>query len=142
VYSAFGYNQREVDNHYLYCGLLSLEYHRNVRNTHKWGFGTDIFLDQNYIVDFEVGYQQQPKGIDNFRIAAKVCYSYNLGRVSFPIDVGYYVFQRVNPDGFIVSRIGMKYYAAKGLTFSVGLRTHFAVAYTFEYGVGYRFNLK
>jgi hypothetical protein len=36
----------------------------------------------------------------------------------------------------------MKYYAKNGLVVNMGLRTHFAVAYDFEYGLGYRFYLK
>jgi hypothetical protein len=142
VYSAFGFNQREVATHQLYCGLFSAEYHRNVRNTHKFGFGLDVFLDQNYIYDFESDYHKKPQGIENFRMAAKFCYAYNLGRVSFPIDIGYYFYGSTIPDGFLVSRIGMKYYSSSGLTYSIGLRTHFAVAYDFEYGIGYRFYLK
>lgn len=141
VYSAFGFNQREVATDELYCGLLSAEFHRNVRNTHKFGFGFDVYADQNYIKDYIVEYKKSPEGLDNFRIAAKICYSYNVGRISFPIDIGYYVFQKTKPDGLIVSRIGIKYYSKSGITASIGLRTHFAVAYNFEYGLGYRFFL-
>ena len=142
VYAAAGYNQREVASDFYYCGLLSAEYHRNLRNTHKFGFGVDVFVDQNYLQDQLVEFKESAKGMDNFRIAAKICYSYNVGRVSFPIDVGYYVHQKISPDGNIVSRIGMKYYHPNGFVGSIGLRTHFAVAYDFEYGIGYRFNLK
>jgi hypothetical protein len=41
-----------------------------------------------------------------------------------------------------VSRIGVRYYSKSGLIAHFGLRTHFAVAYDFEYGLGYRFYLK
>lgn len=142
VTTAFGYNQREVDEAHLYCGLLSAEYHYNKRNTHKFGFGTDVFVDQNYLMDYKKEFNKSAEGLDNVRIAAKVCYSYNIGRISLPIEVGYYVFQKTVPDGMIVSRIGVKYYTRSGLVCSVGLRTHFAVAYDFEYGIGYRFYLK
>ncbi|MBK9283249.1 MAG: acyloxyacyl hydrolase [Sphingobacteriaceae bacterium] len=142
IYSAFGYNQREVDGEYLYCGLLSMEYHRNKRNTHKFGGGIDVFIDQNYLADYKQEFNKSATGIENTRIALKFCYSYNIGRVSFPIDVGYYVFHKTKPDGDIVSRIGMKYYSRSGLVFNLGLRTHFAVAYNFEYGLGYRFFLQ
>jgi len=142
VYSAFGYNQREVSSDELYCGLFSAEYHRNVRNTHKFGGGFDVFLDQNFILDQIIEFNESPRGIDNFRMAVKFCYSYNVGRVSFPIDIGYYVFQKISPDGPLVSRIGVKYYSPSGIVASIGLRTHFAVAYDFEYGIGYRFYLK
>lgn len=141
VYAAFGYNQREVTGPNFYCGLLSMEYHRNVRNTHKFGVGLDVFADQNYMEDYLTEKKEHAEGLNTLRMAAKVCYSYNMGRVSFPIDIGYYVFQKTNPDGYIVSRIGVKYYSKSGIVASMGLRTHFAVAYNFEYGLGYRFYL-
>jgi hypothetical protein len=142
VYAAFGFNERQVAMPQLYCGLLSAEYHRNVRNTHKFGGGVDIFVDQNYLIDYGIDLNKTPQGIDNVRMAVKFCYSYNMGRISFPFETGYYFFQKTDPDGFIVSRIGVKYYTSSGFVFSVGLRTHFAVAYDFEYGVGYRIYLK
>jgi hypothetical protein len=142
IYSAFGYNQREVATGDLFCGLMSFEYHRNLRNTHKFGGGLDIFLDQNYIVDQIIAFNKSPEGIDNFRMAVKFVYAYNVGRISFPFEVGYYVFQKISPDGPVVSRVGVKYYSSSGIVASIGLRTHFAVAYDFEYGIGYRIFLK
>jgi hypothetical protein len=142
IYGAFGLNQREVAAPETYCGLLSFAYQRNVRNTHKFGAGIDLFYDQNYIYDQTQKFNATPAGLNNLRIAAKLCYSYNLGRISFPFEVGYYVFQKAEPDGFLVSRIGMRYYSPVGLVVSAGLRTHFAVAYDFEYGIGYRFFIK
>ncbi len=142
IYSAFGFNRREVATTPLYCGLLSFSYQRNVRNTHKFSAGIDVFLDQNYLADQIIILNKKAQGIDNIRVAARIGYSYNLGRVSFPIEIGYYVLQKIQPDGFVVSRIGMRYYSPIGLVASVGLRTHFAVAYDFEYGLGYRFFIK
>jgi hypothetical protein len=142
VYAAFGFNERQVAMPQLYCGLFSAQYHRNVRNTHKFGGGIDVFVDQNYLIDYNVDFNKNPQGLDNVRMAVKFCYSYNMGRISFPFETGYYFFQKTDPDGYIVSRIGVKYYTSSGLVFSVGLRTHFAVAYDFEYGVGYRLYLK
>ena len=56
--------------------------------------------------------------------------------------MGYYAFQKAKPDGYVVSRIGVRYYSKSGVVAHFGLRTHFAVAYNFEYGLGYRFYLK
>ncbi len=142
AYAAFGYNQREVATDPLYNLLISGAYYRNVRNTHKFGIGADIFIDQNYLIDYKNTFNEYPSGINNMRMSVKFCYSYNIGRISFPVEIGYYVIQKVNPDGPVVSRIGVRYYSKCGLVTSVGLRTHFAVAYDFEYGLGYRFFIK
>lgn len=142
AYAAFGYNQREVATPSLYNLMMTVAYQRNVRNTHKFGIGADVFIDQNYFIDYYNKFNVYPAGLDYSRIAVKLCYSYNIGRISFPIDIGYYVMQKVTPDGPLVSRIGVRYYTKSGLVASVGLRTHFAVAYDFEYGLGYRFFIK
>lgn len=142
AYSAFGFNQREVGMSKLYAWMTSVVYQRNVRNTHKFGVGADVFVDQNYLIDYKENFDKSAKGIDNTRIALKVSYSYNLGRVSFPFEAGYYVYQKVKPDGIIISRIGVRYYDPSGIVASIGLRTHYAVAYDFEYGLGYRFYIK
>ena len=75
-------------------------------------------------------------------MSIKLGYSYNVGRLSFPFEVGYYFFQKTKPDELIVNRLGVRYYSKTGLIAHFGLRTHFAVAYNFEYGLGYRFSLK
>ena len=61
--------------------------------------------------------------------------------MSFPFEVGYYIFQRSATDGLLVNRLGVRYYMANGLVAHFGLRTHIAVAYNFEFGLGYRLYL-
>lgn len=142
AYVAFGYNQREVASEPLYNLLISAAYHRNVRNTHKFGIGVDFFVDQNYLIDYELEYNKPASDFNQVRAAVKFTYAYNVGRISFPFEFGYYFLQKINPDGPVVSRIGVKYYSKPGIVASIGLRTHFAVAFDFEYGLGYRFYLK
>lgn len=142
AFAAIGFNQRGIGTPELKAIVTSVTYQRNVRNTHKFSAGFDFFYDQNYFVDYENAFSKEPQGIDRMRISARLGYSYNVGRISFPIEVGYYVFQKTNPDGNIVSRIGVRYYSRSGIVAHFGLRTHFAVAYNFEYGLGYRFYIK
>jgi hypothetical protein len=135
---AAGYNERRINTENLRCTVFSAAWQRNVRNTHKFSLGADMFFDQNYMLDYEEKTGNYPTGIDRTRIAVRGGYSYNVGRVSLPIEIGYYVFQKLNPDAMIVSRLGVRYYAANGLVLLFGMRSHFAVAYDFEFGVGYR----
>jgi hypothetical protein len=142
TYAAIGFNQRSISSKELKTYVFSVAYQRNVRNTHKFSAGLDLFYDQNYQIDYENKLLSAPSGFDQMRLSARLGYSYNVGRISFPIEVGYYIFEKVQPDGFIVSRIGVRYYSASGIIAHFGLRTHFAVAYTFEYGLGYRFFIR
>lgn len=138
TYAAIGFNQREINSPELQTYVLGFAYQRNIRNTHKFAGGIDIFYDQNYFTDYENVFLKQPQGVNQVRMSAKLGYSYNIGRISLPIELGYYFFNTANADGPIVSRLAVRYYSKCGLVGHVGLRTHFAVAYNFEYGLGYR----
>lgn len=142
AFAAIGFNQRSIGTEELKCYALSVSYQRNLRNTHKFSAGVDLFYDENYQFDFENKMERKPQGFESTRVSVRLGYSYNVGRFSFPIEMGYYAFQKVNPDADVVSRIGVRYYSACGLVGHFGLRTHYAVAYDFEYGVGYRFFIK
>lgn len=142
AFAAIGFNQREIATEELKVFVASVTYQRNVRNTHKFSAGIDLFYDEIYMHDYETVFRQEPQGFDQMRVSARLGYSYNIGRISLPIEMGYYVFQKTVPDGIIVSRIGVRYYSKCGLVGHFGLRTHFAVAYNFEYGLGYRFFIK
>jgi hypothetical protein len=141
-FAAIGFNQRSIATKELKTYVISATYQRNVRNTHKFSAGLDFFYDENYQYDFENAFSRKPAGFEGMRVSARLGYSYNVGRISFPIEMGYYVYQKAHPDADVVTRIGVRYYDASGLVVHFGLRTHFAVAYDFEYGLGYRFFLK
>jgi hypothetical protein len=139
---AVGFNERTLNSPGLQTYLFSAAYQRNIRNTHKFSLGLDFFYDQIYQQDYLHVKTVPPEGLDRFRMSARVGYSYNVGRISFPIEVGYYIFQKANPDAPLVSRMGVRYYSSSGIVAHFGLRTHFAVAYNFEYGLGYRFFIR
>ena len=141
-FTAIGFNQKYIASPILKTFVYSFAYQRNLRNTHKYVLGIDVFYDQNYLIDYENVFKNKAQGIDQLRMSIKLGYSYNVGRLSFPFELGYYFFQKTNPDELIVNRLGVRYYSKTGLIAHFGLRTHFAVAYNFEYGLGYRFSIK
>lgn len=141
-FTAIGFNQKQIASPSLKTFVYSFAYQRNLRNSHKYVLGIDVFYDQNYLIDYENVFKNKAQGIDQLRMSIKLGYSYNVGRFSFPFELGYYFFQKTNPDELIVNRLGVRYYSKTGLIAHFGLRTHFAVAYNFEYGLGYRFSLK
>ena len=141
-FTAIGFNQKYIASPILKTFIYSFAYQRNLRNSHKYVLGIDVFYDQNYLIDYENVFKNKAQGIDQLRMSIKLGYSYNVGRLSFPFELGYYFFQKTNPDELIVNRLGVRYYSKTGLIAHFGLRTHFAVAYNFEYGLGYRFSIK
>lgn len=140
-FAAAGLNERITNTELLPVYMAGVSVQRNLNHANKIGFGLDVFYDKNYNVDHELRDSIVLRGLNTLRVAARVGYSYNLGRLSFPIEVGYYIFQRSRPDGEIVSRIGLRYYMPNNLVIHLGLRSHLAVAYNFELGLGYRLPL-
>jgi hypothetical protein len=137
-----GFNQKQVNTPTIRTYVASVAYQRNLRNTHKFSAGIDVFYDENYIDDYQKHFNSPAEGINRLRISARVGYSYNVGKLSFPMEIGYYLLQKYNPDADMVSRIGVRYYANSGFVTHFGLRTHFAIAYNFEFGIGYRLGFK
>jgi len=140
--TAIGFNQRAINTPMLRTYVFAASIQRNLRNTHKFSAGVDVYYDDNYQIDFREWEGYTATGLSRYRMSARLGYAYNIGRISLPIEVGYYVFQKVNPDANLVSRLGVRYYDKSGLILSFGLRTHFAVAYAFEYGIGYCIAMK
>lgn len=142
IWSSIGLNDREPSlGKKLITNTVSFGYYRNKRNTHKFGVGFDVFYDENLIEDLK--YDELPANTlaDVLRGGPKLCYAYNLGHISFPVELGYYIRNPYEGDGSFFHRIGVRYLHPKGIMGLVNLRTHWAVAYAFEFGVGYRWGI-
>ncbi|MFO0357971.1 MAG: acyloxyacyl hydrolase [Sphingobacteriaceae bacterium] len=141
IINSYGFNDGEIMGKKLLTSCLSIGYNFNRRNTHKFGLGFDVFYEKNYVKDVKNAGFTDPTLIDQLRYGPKFSYSYNIGRISLPIEMGVYLKQVTNPDGLFFHRLGVRYIGDKGLMVTFGLRTHWAVAYCFDYGIGYRINL-
>ena len=73
------------------------------------------------------------------RAGVKISYSFNMNRLSLPIDFGFYIFDQRNFDGRFFHRVGLRYLINKHLIANFTLITHWAVADYFEWGLGYQF---
>ena len=142
VVNSYGINDGEIMGKKQLTACLSFLYNFNKRNTHKFGLGFDVFYEENYVKDLKNGNIQINSPIDELRYGPKLSYSYNIGRISLPIEMGVYLRQLTNPDGLFYHKLGVRYIGDKGLVLTFGLRTHWAVAYCFDYGIGYRFRFK
>ena len=70
---------------------------------------------------------------------AKICYSFNMNRLSLPIDFGIYFYKKQAFNGMFFHRIGLRYMVTKHIIANATLLTHFAKADYFEWGLGYQF---
>jgi hypothetical protein len=140
----YGINEKDPPGSRKYnAHTFSLLYYFNKRNTHKFGLGADVFYEEIYRRDLRDYHIPLTGTIDEtIRIGTKVSYAYTVGRISFPIEMGVYVMSKLNADGALFHRFGIRYTGGKGLIAHVSLKTHWAIAHHFELGVGYRLPLK
>jgi hypothetical protein len=141
VLNSYGMNDGTILGPKYLTACLSFGYNYNKRNTHKFGVGFDVFYEQNYVKDLAMANIETDNGFQRMRYGPKIGYSYNIGSISLPIEMGMYVNQAIKPDGNFYNKIGIRYIGPNGLMFGFGLRTHFAVAYDFDLGIGYRLPL-
>ncbi|MEJ6735950.1 MAG: acyloxyacyl hydrolase [Flavobacteriales bacterium] len=106
----------------------------------SFGFGTDLFYNTSLTQAIENDSSSTLSSFNNFRVGVSGIYAFDFGRVSLAVEVGVYVFSRYKKNGLIYNRFFTKFNASEKLFFTVGLKTHYAVADFPEFGIGYNFN--
>ena len=143
VWDAAGFNEHEPANGPKYfSNTLGVNYYYNVKNTHKWGAGFDVCYDKQNEYHLQTSGHPAQNSLDILQLGVKACYAYNVGRVSFPIEMGYYAVSKPKEDGPLFHRIGVRYFCKNGIMFNFTMKSHWAVASHFDYGIGYLFSIK
>jgi hypothetical protein len=138
----FGWNDYEVYGKKLLSSGTQFQYHFLNKPKHRFMAGVDFYYDQNYLQNVAY-YASVPNSfLARYRFGPKIGYAYNIGKISFPVEMGIYIYQITRPDGLFFHRIGMRYYHSSGVILNATLRSHFAVAYCFELGLGYNIKWK
>ena len=119
-----------------------LGFYQNVRNTHKFGAGLDVFYNAANRINAFNEDSVNLSTADNIQLGLKMGWTYNIGNISLPLEMGCYVHTNYKSDGLFYHRIGVRYYFRNNVFASMTLKSHWARADYFEYGVGYRFPLK
>jgi len=120
-----------------------LGYYYKKRNTHKFGGGFDFFYCQsikNELVERDS--IQFKNNIEFVQLGARASYAYVIGKLSLPLEFGYYLHTKYKGNGLFYHRIGFRYQFNNNLLLTFALKSHWAVAHYFEYGIGYRFPSK
>jgi hypothetical protein len=143
VWDAVGINEHNPPNGPKYiANTLGINYYYNRHNTHKFGAGVDICYDAQNEYHLQTSGNPSNGWTDLLLLGTKLCYAYNIGRVSLPVEMGYYAISKPKEDGPIFHRIGIRYFCKNGLMFNFSLKSHWAVAAHFDYGIGYCFSVK
>jgi len=100
----------------------------------SFGAGLDFMYDATIREKLE----QKGDHIDlPARVGVTADYELHVGKVTFPIQQGFYVIDTYKDDPIFYQRIGMRYHMMHNWSLQICLKTHFAKADYAEFGVGY-----
>ncbi len=123
---------------YLAFGIQANLY-RTLNYKNKLGGGIEIAYNNATKKVWETDSVYNITTADIIQAGTKISYSFNMGRLSLPIDFGVYLYKKQAYNGAFFHRIGLRYMASKHIIINATLLTHWAKADYFEWGMGYQF---
>lgn len=140
VIGVFGFKELEhpLGNKYMAYNLSANLYYSATHKT-KFGTGVEFVYSNATRKNLEYDSISTERVKDVLKIGVKGGYSFNVDRISIPIDFGYYIYQNDNLTEKFFHRIGVRYMVTKHVIANVTLYTHWAKADYFEWGLGYEF---
>ena len=100
------------------------------------GYGLDVFYNKAIIESLK-RQDLSPKSIDAWRAGIHVSYMLSLGDCAVTIENGVYVYGKLDGDTFLYTRLGVRQKLSKHIFACANLKTHYAKADFFEFGIGY-----
>ncbi len=121
-----------------YVASINIERFNNCKN--KWNTGIEFAYDgaqyYRYQNDTSINFTNKNQ---NIQIGIKLGYALVAGRLSMPLEWGYFIYSRIPYHNF--HRIGLRYQINEYMSASITLKTRFSHADFFEFGFGYRIPL-
>lgn len=118
--------------------ILTGDWHHSVSQKSKVGAGTDLFIDNSGPTKLrdESVYAHGLKA--TARWGMHVSYGLQVGKCTGYLQTGYYLYTMVKADGNIYNQLSLRYQFTKHFFGCFNLKTHYAKADYFEYGIGYK----
>lgn len=147
LFAGIGANEVEPPTHKkLWAVTTGINYYYNIHQNQQIGIGTDFFYEQSLAHEIRPSdtFAVQYNFNSTFSNGIKLVYAYNFGRLTPILEMGYYTYTPSGtlPNGVFYHRIGCRYYFKNNIIAHFSLKTHFAVAYHIEAGIGYRIPFK
>lgn len=112
----------------------------NVARVHslrgKWGIGLDLFHDAAILEQYKRDSLNE-NSVSITQAGLNISWEVIFGKVSFPLQAGVYLHSIYKSNGLVYNRYGIRYHFHKHLFANVSLKTHYAKADYFEWGLGY-----
>lgn len=124
------------------CFNISINRERKFSLSGRYLYGLELTYNGANYADFKRDTLIHVTAIQNIQVGIKAGYSLVAGRLSFPVEMGIYLYSYEKDPGLIFHRIGLRYQLTKKWTAVMTLKTHWSKADFIELGVGYSFNTK
>jgi len=118
--------------------ILNVQYHLPWGQKGTFGAGTEMIIDQSLRGRLEEDSIQSSYLEGSTRIGFFGSCGLKLGKWDALLQPGVYLVSKLKEDGMIYNRLLLKYNIHTHWYASLGLKSHFAKADYFEWGVGYR----
>lgn len=119
-------------------GIFTGDWHHKVTPKSKLGGGTDLFIDNSISKRLEED-EIYVSGLEaSARWGIHLSYGLEVGKCSGYFQTGYYLYTRIKNDGNIYSQLSLRYHITKHVFACFNLKSHYAKADYFEYGIGYK----
>ncbi len=127
---------------YLVSSLIG-DYYYAFSPRYAFGAGVDFFYDGSIAQhqEFFDGVTPRDNSI-NYQYGAHVGFRVRYGRLFMSINAGKYIHADYVRNGYVYSRLGMRYALTDQIMLNLTLKAHSTIADFIEWGIGYRFNTK
>lgn len=122
-----------VNNMRTYPLGISFRQGQNASAKSDWMIGFDYFFDQSYTQTLEKSFKNQSE------MGLALGHELKLGKFGFLTEIGFYAWVPNSVKGRLYKRLGFRYQVLPQWYIQGILKTHFARADYFEWGIGYRF---
>ncbi len=125
---------------YYYASSLILDYNRNYSLKGRWVLGTDIFFDgtnRQYSDNLE---KADIINSDLYQVGLHIGHDLVMGRLALVVNIGGYIYAPVEVLAPFYTRIGLRYRIKDKFITNFTLKSHYAKASYFEWGIGYVLN--
>jgi hypothetical protein len=107
-------------------------------NKRRYGFGFDFFYDESTKKQHEFDKVVFSESDNYYRIAGHLSYVTVVGKTSFVIQPGIYLWNHYEVFGRISNRLGIRYRFSEHFLFNISVKAHWvAIADYLEWGIGY-----
>ncbi len=139
-YAATGFKERiPGETIKVSVGIFTTDIHFRITRKSFIGGGADVFYDatlQKRVFDLDsINYS---KTAANTRIGIHFSYGIAVGKFRGYFQPGYYLYNKLPVSASIFTRLSLRYFVNEKIFVCFNLKSHFAKADYFEYGIGFK----